>query len=55
MQNDTFLSNLGIPRIKGTDIVLGSETGYVCFEIPEKSSGLSFISDEGNIVINIGK
>jgi len=54
MENDTFLSNLNIPRIKGTDIVLGIETGYICFEISEGSSGLRFVSDDGNIVIDIG-
>ena len=54
MENDTFLANLNIPRLKGTDIVLGTETGFVCFEIPKGSSGLSFVSDEGNIIIELG-
>ena len=51
--NDTFLANLNIPRLKGTDIVLGIESGYVCFEIPKGTSGLRFIADEGNISIAV--
>jgi len=51
--NDTFLANLGIPRIRGTDIVFGKESGYVCFEIPEGSYGLVFIADEGNIALEV--
>ena len=51
--NDTFLTNLGIPRIRGTDIVLGYEYGFVCFEIPRDATGLRFIADEGNIVIEV--
>ena len=51
--NDTFLSNLNIPRLKGTDIVLGHESGYVCFEIPINAAGLRFIADEGNITIEV--
>ena len=53
MGNDTFISNLNIPRLKGTDIVLGTETGYVCFEIPMESSGLRFVADNGNIIIAV--
>ena len=51
--NDTFLTNLNIPRLKGTDIVLGHESGYVCFEIPKSATGLRFIADKSNVVINI--
>ena len=51
--NDTFLANLNIPRIRGTDIVLGLEYGFVCFEIPKGSEGLRFVADEGNIHIRI--
>ena len=47
--NDTFLSNLNIPRIRGTDIVLGLEYGFVCFEVPKGVSGLRFVADEGEI------
>jgi len=53
LENDTFISNLKLPRLKGTDIVLGTETGFVCFEIPKDSGGLRFVSDEGNIIIKI--
>jgi len=51
--NDTFLANLNIPRLKGTDIVFGSEYGFACFEIPKGASGLRFIADGGNINIGI--
>ena len=51
--NDTFLANLGIPQLKGTDIVLGKESGYVCFEIPKTANGLQFIADDGKIVIEV--
>ena len=51
--NDTFLSNLNIPRLKGTDIVFGKESGYVCFEIPSAAKGLRFIADDGNINIGV--
>jgi hypothetical protein len=51
--NDTFLSNLNIPRIKGTDIVLGKEYGFVCFEIPKSSTDLIFIADDDYINIKV--
>ena len=51
--NDTFLSNLNIPRLRGTEIVLGLEYGYACFEVPKGASGLRFIADEGQITIEI--
>ena len=51
--NDTFLANLNIPRLKGTDIVFGNEYGYVCFEIPQSAEGLFFAADEGKIVIEV--
>ena len=51
--NDTFLTNLGIPRLKGTDIVLGKESGYICFEIPKDASDLRFRADDGAIDIGI--
>ena len=51
--NDTFLANLNIPRLKGTDIVFGNEYGYACFEIPNTAEGLQFIADGGNIEITI--
>ena len=51
--NDTFLANLNIPRLRGTDIVLGNESGYACFEISRTAEGLRFVADEGNIIIEV--
>jgi len=51
--NDTFLANLNIPRIRGTDIVFGTEYGYVCFEILINAEGLKLVADEGSIVIEV--
>jgi len=51
--NDTFLAHLSIPRMRGTDIVFGNESGYVCFEIPAGADGLLFVADEGNIIIEV--
>jgi len=51
--NDTFLANLNIPRLKGTDIVLGKETGFVCYEIPKGAGGLRFVADGGNITLEV--
>ena len=51
--NDTFLANLNIPRLRGTDIVLGNESGYACFEVPRTAEGLRFVADEGNIIIEV--
>jgi len=52
-RNDTFLTHLNIPRLRGTDMVFGKEYGYVCFEIPKGVEGLRFIADEGKIMIEI--
>jgi len=51
--NDTFLAHLNIPRLKGTDIVFGLEYGFACFEIPASATGLRFVADDGNIVIEL--
>jgi len=51
--NDTFLTHLNIPRLRGTDMVFGSEYGYVCFEIPHGAEGLQFVADEGRIVLDV--
>ena len=32
--NDTFLELHGLPRIKATDLSIGNNHGYVCFEVP---------------------
>ena len=34
MANDTFLETHGLPRIKATDLSIGNNHGYVCFEVP---------------------
>ena len=34
MANDTFLETHGLPRVKATDLSIGNNHGYVCFEIP---------------------
>jgi len=52
-QKLAFLANLNIPRLKGTDIVFGKESGYVCFEIAKAAEGLQFIADGGNIKIEV--
>ena len=51
--NDTFLTHLNIPRLRGVDMVFGSEYGYVCFEIPHGAEGLRFVADNGNIILNV--
>ena len=33
-ENDTFLELHGLPRIKSTDLSIGNNYGYICFEIP---------------------
>ncbi len=37
MDNDTFLETHGLPRIKSTDLSIGNNHGYVCFEVPASS------------------
>lgn len=34
MENDTFLTNFNFPRLKSTDLTLGENKGFICFEIP---------------------
>ena len=34
LENDTFLELHGLPRIKATDLSIGNNHGYVCFEVP---------------------
>ncbi len=34
MANDTFLETHGLPRVKATDLSIGNNHGYACFEIP---------------------
>lgn len=35
LENDTFLELHGLARIKATDLSIGNNHGYVCFEIPK--------------------
>lgn len=37
LENDTFLELHGLPRIKATDLSIGNNSGYICFEIPATS------------------
>lgn len=34
MANDTFLETHGLPRVKATDLSIGNNHGYICFEVP---------------------
>ncbi len=45
MENDTFLENYNFPRLKSTDLTLGENKGFACFEIPVDSAkgGLSLV------------
>lgn len=55
--NDTFLENYNFPRIKSTDLTIGKNEGFICFEIPieitEGSLFLTYKSDEGDIHISL--
>jgi hypothetical protein len=51
LANDTFLESFGFHRIKSTDLTLGRNEGYACFEIPESSADgplvLVHVGDDG--------
>jgi hypothetical protein len=53
--NDTFLANYNLLRIKSTDLVIGRNEGYLCFEIPLSASYddliLTYESGEGILEI----
>ena len=34
MANDTFLETHGLPRVMATDLSIGNNHGYICFEVP---------------------
>ncbi len=55
--NDSFLEIMKYKRIKATDITLGQNEGYVCFEIPiEKAKGnlwLNYSSENDEIKAKI--
>jgi hypothetical protein len=38
MANDTFLQNFNFPRIKSTNLSIGENKGFICFEIPIEAS-----------------
>jgi len=44
-ENDTFLELHGLPRIKATDLSIGNNHGYICFEVPSSvdASQLSLV------------
>jgi hypothetical protein len=54
-ENDTFLDALKFKRLKATDIVLGLNEGYVCYEIPIKTAknNLWFIYESDDDYIKI--
>lgn len=35
LANDTFLELHGLPRIKSSDLSIGNNYGYICFEVPD--------------------
>ena len=39
MENDTFLTNYNIPRIKSIDLTFGENSGVACYEIPNDLKG----------------
>ena len=55
MANDSFLDNYGFERMKATDLTLGNNQGYICFEIPaqavQSALTLHYEADEGTATI----
>ena len=55
--NDTFLENYNLPRLKSTDLKIGGNLGFVCYEIPTEimNDTLYFVydGDEGQIRLQI--
>lgn len=53
--NDTFLENYNFPRIKSTDLTIGKNKGFICFEIPKSITNdklfLVYESPEGVVQI----
>jgi len=41
LEDDTFLELHGLPRIKATDLSIGNNQGYVCFQLPLSIDGSS--------------
>jgi len=38
MENDSFLESYGYTRQKMTDLTLGKNEGYICFELPDQAA-----------------
>jgi len=57
MENDSFLENFGYERLMSTDLTLGKNDGYICFEIPKEEASkplsLCYQSDEGSCSIKL--
>ena len=55
MENDTFLQSYGYQRQKSTDLTLGKNEGYLCFELPEQEASgkltLCYASDDAQYSI----
>ena len=55
--DDVFLTDHGYKRMGGTDIKIGENTGWICFEISKEASAQSlkflYKSADGNIEITI--
>lgn len=47
MDNDVFLEDYDMPRLKSTDLTIGGNSGYVCLEIPADTdlSGLKLVHE----------
>jgi len=56
-ENDVFLEDYDLPRLKATDLTIGNNSGCVCFEVPSdiELQGLKFVheAEEGKNVIEI--
>lgn len=47
MENDVFLEDHDLPRLKSTDLTIGGNSGYICLEIPADTdmSSLKLVHD----------
>lgn len=54
-ENDAFLEDYNIPRLKSTNLTIGNNEGFVCFEIPEGTdlSDMKIVheTDEGKNIV----
>ena len=57
MANDSFLENFGYVRLKSTDLTLGKNDGYICFQIPKEAASkqlsLCYQTEEGSCNIKL--